>query len=394
MIFTQIPEKLKYEPAIRGKLSSMHSDIIVEVSNHFRGRFSDKKQAVKALNVASYLVITKDSSIENWDVSLFLQDVPHVPDELCKSTLGRMYVSLKDVVWDIDIVEDDSSTVNESENHVRVLTDTEVIESKENRFQHISDFKKETNELDTYIVSPTPKSDLYLQPPTIPKFDYSKIWMSKQIGDTTYCIYSSLPEVPTKQNEISVTTDISRMSDRDIRNLYPNIFIRTRPTCMYDHIPGIMYHNLLGCVIPIEGFTREQVIDNMVKYPHIFRLTRNIDGTISTFYSSIEIDGELYPVSDYWKNLPESESIPYNVDFVKEYVVRRYLLERDINHVKHKYPIVEDFKPFLTLFMPISDYIRLGYSDIERIGKMCVSSRVAYKRSKNPVIRRIEESNV
>lgn len=391
MIFTQIPEKLKYEPSVRGRLSSMHSDLIIEVSKTYTGRFQDRKNAIKAMNVASYLLLTGDSSVYDWDPCKFIKDVPHIPDELCRSSLGKMYIPLKDVVWDIDIVSPTDSEVSTTS---QILTDTEIRNQYENKFKKLSEYSDSKTEEVGQIIVPTNKSDLYLQPPTIPKFDYTKVWISKVIGGTTYCIYESLPKIPVKQNQISVTTDVSLMTYEDIRKLYPNVFIKTRPNCMYEHVPGIYYHNLLGCVIPIKGFTREQVIDNIIRYPHIFRLTRNVHGDSINFYSSIEVDGELYPISEFWGELEESASIPYNVDFVKEYVVRRYLLERDIKHIKHNYPVVEQFNAFLTLFMPISNYIEFGYTDIETIGRTCVNSRVLYKRSKNPVMRRIEESNV
>ena len=78
-------------------------------------------------------------------------------------------------------------------------------------------------------------------------------------------------------------------------------------------------------------------------------------------------------------------------DFIKEYVTRRYILERDIKHIDHKYPIFGDLSPFLTLFMPRENYESLGY-DTEDIAIRCIISRVDYKKSRNPVIRRLNNA--
>ena len=85
-----------------------------------------------------------------------------------------------------------------------------------------------------------------------------------------------------------------------------------------------------------------------------------------------------------------ASKIPYNREFVKEYVVRRYLLERDIYHIHHVYPMFGRLDPFLTLFMPYEEYKKNGYNNSVDIAKQCVKSRVSYKTSRNPVLRRLE----
>ena len=77
---------------------------------------------------------------------------------------------------------------------------------------------------------------------------------------------------------------------------------------------------------------------------------------------------------------------------MKEYVVRRYLLERDISNVQHRYPLWGSLDPFLTLFMPPDEYIKYGYTDIIDLARKCVESRVSYRKSRNPIVRRL--SNV
>ena len=189
------------------------------------------------------------------------------------------------------------------------------------------------------------------------------MWKHGIIDNTEYCIYESCPAVPTKQNEISVTTDVTRMTNQDLLRLYPNQLIKTRGSAMYTPVDGLEFDRDLGLILPVSGFSRNQLVDNIVKYPHIYKLMKQTPSGLSGFYSTIEIDGSLYPISDVWRTLPESNVIPFNSSFIKEYVVRRYLLERDELHMKHNYPLFGTLYPFLTLFMPKEGYVSKGYSD-------------------------------
>ena len=69
-------------------------------------------------------------------------------------------------------------------------------------------------------------------------------------------------------------------------------------------------------------------------------------------------------------------------------MVRRYLLEEEAG-VVHKYPMYGTLLPYLTLFMPPEEYIRRGYKDTLNIAKQCVASRVSFKQSRNPVLKRL-----
>ena len=133
----------------------------------------------------------------------------------------------------------------------------------------------------------------------------------------------------------------------------------------------------------------EQVRDNIIQYPHFYKLKRFIKGEFVSFYSNIEIDGELYDTLEIWDSLPESKVIPRTSEFIKEYVVRRYLLERDILGIEHKYPMHGTLEPFLTLFSIPEDYCRFGYPDSAELAAKCVKSRISYKQSRNPIIRKV-----
>lgn len=380
--FTQLPAKLPYPPYIKGKLSTIHSKAISEVIGEYSGSFRQRCRIVDALNTISYNVIENNSADYYMSLNrIDVLDLSTVDNDICKSRLGSLYILERDINWDIQPVDVDVKSDQVLEYSTKAADEafavSKVVESS-NKVIDRSDY--------------TPKSDLYIQPPVIPRFNIKNVFAAGKLDGTVYTVYASEPKIPTKQNEISITTDISLMTDEDFLRLYPNQMIRTRSEILYDKYPGIKYNDIVGSIIPVAGFTDEELLDNVVKYPHIFKLYKKVNSTIVSFYTTIEIDGELHKVSDVWSSLPESDVIPYNVDFIKEYVVRRYLLERDIKKVDHKYPMYGTLLPYLTLFTSQEDYRRLGYNDTLGIAKQCVMSRISYKTSRNPVLRRLNDA--
>lgn len=374
--FSQIPERLNYPRHIKGQLSSLHSDVITYVSSIYDGSHELRSKTIRLLNTLTRYVIEGDNFPKDWSSKTNPFEGFNIEDEISlKENLDTLYINPKTVNWDIPVVVESAKTSNKVDQPSVPLVSSSP---------KLNTSKVKLNE-------ETDKSDLYIQPPTVPQFDISKPWLSTVIDGTLYCIYSSVPEIPRKQNEISATTDVNLMTEVQLMNLYPKNFIRTRSPIMYEKNDSLFYHPQLGVILPIDGFTESQLIDNIIRYPHLFKLSKIKDGEQISFYSTIEISGQLHKVSDVWKDLPESRVIPYNADFVKEYVVRRYLLERDINHVNHKYPLFGTLDPFLTLFSTPSDYVKFGYKDVVDIARRCVQSRVSYKQSRNPVIRRARD---
>ena len=379
MEFSQITARLPYPRHVKGKLSSLHADVITYVTNIYDGSNDLRKKTIRLLNTITKYVIEGDSFPENWSSSVSPFDNIVIEDELTlKDQLDTLYINPRSVNWDIPIV---TPTVGKpsstSSTSVPLVPDTKIQKPSASKVK---------------LMQETDKRDLYIQPPTVPQFDVTKPWLSTVINGSVYCIYTSIPEIPTKQNEISVTTDVNRMTEAQLLNLYPNNFIRTRPPIMYEPNQDFHYHSTLGLILPIEGFSESQLIDNIIKYPHLFKLSKIKDGETVSFYTTIEIRGQLYNISEVWKDLPDTSKIPYTAEFVKEYVVRRYLLERDLQGVKHKYPMYGSLDPYLTLFTSTSDYIHMGYKDVVGMARQCVESRVAYKRSRNPVMRRVENN--
>lgn len=371
--FSQIPARLNYPKHIKGKLSSLHSDIITYVSSVYDGSHSLRNKTIQLLNTITKYVIDGDSFPNNWSSSVSPFDNIEIEDEfVLRDYLEHLYINPKDINWDIPIVVENAG--------VRTIP------------QPVKPLVPQEPKGKIRMFKETDKSDLYIQPPKVPQFDVSKPWISQVIGGEVFCIYTSIPEIPTKQNEISVTTNVNRMSESQLLNLFPNNFIKTRPPVMYEPRPEFKFHSQLGVLLPIEGFTEEELVDNIIRYPHLFKLSKLKDEEIISFYNTIEIDGKLHKISEIWKELPDTSKIPYTADFVKEYVVRRYLLERDVKKIDHTYPMYGNLDPFLTLFTTTSDYINWGYNDVVYLAKQCVISRVSYKQSRNPVLRRIRQN--
>lgn len=369
--FSQIPAKLRYPRHVQGKLSSLHSDIITYVSTIYDGSHELRSKTIRLMNTITRYVVESDTFPAGWSSARPFDRI-EIEDELTlKEELGDLYINPKEINWDVSILVESNKVSKSSDTSKPVQ-------------------EKKSSQNKVKVIQETDKSDLYIQPPLVPQFDVNKVWMSTVVDDTQYCIYTSIPLIPTKQNEISVTTDVNMMSDSQLMNLYPNNFIKTRSPVMYEPLDNIKYHPQLGLILPIEGYTESQLIDNIIKYPHLFKLSKVKDGEPISFYNTIEIDGELQKVSDVWNELSDTSLIPYTADFVKEYVVRRYLLERDVKGVQHSFPMYGELNPFLTLFTTYSDYIHWGYTDVIDIARKCVQSRVLYKRSRNPVLRRCE----
>ena len=105
----------------------------------------------------------------------------------------------------------------------------------------------------------------------------------------------------------------------------------------------------------------------------------------------MEIGGELVDTLEVWDKLEISKWIPKQAEFIKEYIVRKYLMDIEYKGETYKFPLFGTLDPYLTLFMPAEDYANRGY-DIVDLAKKSVQSRVSYKQSRSPILRRINES--
>ena len=386
--FSQIPNKLKYPASIKGTLSSIHSIIISYVAKNYINARTYRIKVIDVMNNLTYRVLVNDDLGLVWNENDPLKLAAYVDYSVVRKNIGSLYLEYSDVEFDIDETDEVPEVKEKSSNPMADLKAAVEVRPKKKPIATPKKVDVVANTLPT--ATPTPKEDLYIKYPTVPQINVNDVYVSQYINGELYTIYKSLPLIPTKQSEISATTNAELMSNTDLMRLYPNRIIRTRDECMYEHVDNMYQHSILANILPIEGYTRAELIDNIIKFPHIFRLCRIVDNEIVNMYSSIEIDGELYRTMDVWDNLPESSIIPRSASYIKEYVVRRYLLEES-HGIKHKYPIFGTFDEFMTLFMPSDEYVTLGYKDVVGMAKQCVMARVAYKRSRNPILRAIGE---
>lgn len=375
--FSQITAQLKYPPAVKAQLIQIHSEIVTTIINKQTFTNKELKSVVQIVNTLSYRVLNHEDL--GWNSAFPLSCNTLVDDIVVREYLSpkSMYVAFNDINWESDGITKIASA------------DATPVELTPLPQLSTANIPKPKISSESVL---TPKENLYIQPPVIPRFSTKDLYASINYDESLHCIYKSLPTVPTKQNEISITTDVSMMTSRDLMKLYPKQFIRTRSAAAYEYSYELEYDEKLGLILPIKNYTRAQLIDNLIKYPHLYKLMKVVDGEIVNFYTTIEIDGELHKTSEVWKTLPEASKIPYNTDLVKEYVVRRYLLERDVDNVVHKYPMFGTLDPFLTLFTTPEDYAQYGYTNAEELARCCVRSRVSYKQSRNPILRRLKNA--
>lgn len=380
MKFTNIPDSLPYPPKVKAALSTLHSEVVSYVIRTYYEDIDYRKQIILLMNSITAAVLAGDTV--RLDTTLgfndFCESVPKDPDIDFCSDLDDLYINPKTIEWDVEPAEQGKQEESAPAK----------VEESDMTFEEIcaAAVKK---------MIPTPKSELFLTWPVIALRDEDTFILNftDPRDGSEWALHPTYPTIPKKQREISATTDESLMSDRDILFLFPNRFIRTRADCMYTPVPGLEFDEKLGVIIPIEGFTTEQVRESIIKYPHIYkpdRFTGYKDETHS-FYDFIEIDGELLPSRKVWSSLPESKLMPSTIDFLKEYVVRRYLLERDILGINHKYPMRGSFEPFFTLFTTPEDYKEFGYSDPVALGRAAVRARVSWFWTRNPAVHRYNE---
>ena len=156
---------------------------------------------------------------------------------------------------------------------------------------------------------------------------------------------------------------------------------------MYEPLDGVEMHPILGLVLPIDGFTRKQIIENMVSYPFFHNPRRFVGEEIRSIYDDIEIDGELVRTVEIWDELPISKIVPKTKEFMREYVARRFYLERDVQNIEHHYKTLGTYLPFATLFTTPEEYKTLGYNDALDLAWKCVKHRIFYHQTASPVLR-------
>ena len=372
--FTSISETYKVQRNVKGVLSDLHSSIITYVIAHFDGTLAYKQMVVRVLNILTYAVYASESLPFNWSKNNPFENVPDIDDDAIQEVLGDIYLTVDAIEWDIEAHDTPAIIAGTKLRPVTSLPTPILTQPKE-----------------VITIQETPSTDLYIQAPEIPQFDVTKPWIQKQCGMDLLTIYTTLPEIPLRQRDISITTDVNRMTDADLLRLYPNHFVKTRAPIMYEPQTNMHFDKDFGVILPIDDYSKEQVLDNIIKYPHLYKLAREQNNELVSFYAYMEIDGELVDTLEVWDKLEISKWIPKNAEFIKEYIVRKYLLDIEHKGAIFKYPIFGALDPYLTLFMPADEYTKRGFNAVD-LARQCVMSRVAYKQTRSPILRRIKEN--
>ena len=371
--FTSISETYKVQRNVKGILNDLHSSVITYVINHFDGTQAYKQKVVKVLNILTYAVYASEPLPFNWNKNQPFDNMPDIDDDQIEEVLGDIYLTVDAIDWNIQIIDTPMVDIDITKPVVKPTVVTSATEVKD------------------ITIKETPSTDLYIQAPEIPQFDVSRPWIQKQCGADLMTIYTTLPEVPLRQRDVSITTDINKMTDIDLIKLYPNHIVRTRAPIMYEPQTNMDFDKDLGVILPIDDYSRDQVVENIIKYPHLYKLVREQNNELVSFYAYMEIDGELKDTLDVWDSLEISKWIPKNAEFIKEYLVRKYLMDIEYKGATFKYPLYGTLDPFLTLFMPAEEYTKRGYNAVD-LARKCVLSRISYKQSRSPVLRRIKEN--
>ena len=377
--FSDVVDLYTVRRAVQAKFSCAFLDLFSYVQSTYEDTRKYKQQTIDKVNYLLYTLYTDGTVPYDWDEVISSSSFSFHPNDMEKVLRGDA-IQVNDVCWDIHSTE--------RENIGKSVIGSLSSDPRHKIPDPVADVPADDNSLKVAAVSnETKKEDLFICFPKYPQ-------VSNSVHSETGLI-KSLPFVPSKQCEISCTTDVESLTSSDLAKLYPDRLIRTRSEYMYRPRDGMTLDPDYGLLVPVHGFSDAEVRDCVIRYPHIFKLRRlDENGNVTSFYNHIEIDGELVDVYEAWKFLPESavfdidslESVEEKREFVKEYAIRRYLLERDVLGVKHKYPVMGDLSEFVTLFMPAYMYEREGYGTASEVARKCVESRVRYLRSRNPKI--------
>lgn len=225
--------------------------------------------------------------------------------------------------------------------------------------------------------------------PFMPNCDVRNIIYQTERGGDKFVIYGEAVK-PWNQSMIGLATDVNSFSDDEVLKLFPEIRLYTRGNELYHSVDGLDFDEDLGVIFHIKGFTKKQMIKNIIEYPHIFQFDRwvrkNGDITTIPFWKHIELNGEMKSSSSIWgtNELPDTKKIPKTPLFMNEYIMRKYILEEN-KCIEHKYKMRGELWPFLTLYAPPEYYERYGYDPLV-VGRKCIQARQHLCMTRNPII--------
>lgn len=410
-------------PAIATRVSTAISTMVYE----YRFQVSTRKGRIHFCDAVNRVVY----SYLNDPVYQYVEgQLPNASDDVdIESELGDLYLTLDQVDFsnvddfneDVEVrepaVTSSSKVINEPlvqspsleskpDEHID-LDNVSVVdlmmesqqEHKEEQFHIPSGYELfyADSTSDGYKVSQD-RSDISLLTSTMPAIDCTQIYLkSLDLAGRPIDVYPTLPTIPTNQCEVSATTNIDTMIDMDFLKMFPDEVIRARHPMMYGTFTDVVnihgdpmeieVDEVLGYIPVINGYTREQIIDNIIKYPQFTYWYRQEGRDRTPFTKYVEIDGELVPRMKWLRESkdPDLNNVPGNEYFIKDYMYRKYILDEEYGGIKHKYPPFGTYGPFMSLFMPKELYQKFGYKDVASIGRQCVQNRIDFFRSRNPL---------
>ena len=394
--------------ALSLNLSEIFND--EEIVNAATSSITSYRNTAAFLNLLQYANKQNDSLIEQqFDKTQILEVITNgivvlgyqnLADSDVKDILKSDYIEYKDL--DIEHIESATSAKSDfisnwAANNVTSLSSAKKssstsefksVESKSN-IKSKQAVKSSTNvkfdvDDDEYWVQ-----SVRLDFPMIPQPNSRDVRYETTAHNQQYCIYGE-SILPWNQSQITCLTDVNRFNKSDILRLFPLIRLYTRSPYMYREYDKLDYDEDLGVIFKISGFTQKQIRQNILEYPHLDFLDREvkINGKMTTipFWKHIEIDGEIQLTASIWGQTKDTKNLPKTESFMREYVVRKYILESTLGGIEHKYPMRGSLKPFLTLYAPPEYYIDHGYDPFE-IGRKCIEARQSFKFTRNPVVK-------
>ena len=230
--FSDIGEALPVKSDIKGKYQTYYGTIYNYAADNYDCRKSFKILVTEFLNIMLYFLMADGDIPFDWDIDEPDDGTPDIPDDVLKRTLKQLFLTYEDINWDLEVPVKEEKPQPISASEVEEETEEEIKNSDKlevvNRRSYIEQpLPLETDEPEESKTNenPTPKEDLFITNPKYPRL--------KGLDDKYPTIYTSLPEIPRRQSEISSTTKIERVSDSDLLNLFPNRFIQTRAPIMY-----------------------------------------------------------------------------------------------------------------------------------------------------------------
>mgnify|MGYP001089090932 CR=1 FL=1 len=174
--FTSISDKYQSAKSVKGKLSELHAMLITYVASNFKNTRKYKQQVVDVLNIMTYAVYSDDPLPFDWRPSSPFENVPEFDEDLIESTLGDIFLTIDSIDWDLQPVDENTSDISLNNSSIQFENNQTSKKIHKSNTASNAKFNNSSKSSKSGIVA-TPKQDLYIQSPTVPRFDYSKKWL-------------------------------------------------------------------------------------------------------------------------------------------------------------------------------------------------------------------------